>query len=72
MMKSDTDYIAPSKKPVQVVEACQMLVFARDMDPDYGTDKLSKIALLTRTFSLSPFTTFDNLLRATCSHWGLI
>lgn len=28
--------------------------------------------MFTRTFSLSPFTTFDNLLRAACSFWGLI
>ena len=72
LMKSDTDYIAPEKKPVQVAEACQIFVFARDMEAAYGSDKLSKIALLTRSFSLSPFTTFDNLLRSTCSHWGLI
>ena len=28
--------------------------------------------MFTKTFSLSPFTTFDNILRSTCILYGLI
>ena len=28
--------------------------------------------MFTKTFSLSPYTTFDHLLRAACSFWGVI
>jgi len=47
-------------------------IFARDVDPTYGSDQKSKIAMFTKTFSLSPYTTFDNILRNTCIYWGVI
>ena len=42
------------------------------MDASYGTSEAQKIVMFTKTFSLSPYTTFDNLLRAACVYWGLL
>ena len=57
----------------QVAQACQLYIYARDVDPEFGgSEEESKIALFTRTFSLSPYTTFDTILRHACNYWGLI
>ena len=44
----------------QVSQACQLYVFARDVDVEFGgSEEESKVSLFTKTFSLSPYTTFD-------------
>ena len=56
----------------QNAQACQLNIFARDVDQTYGTDDRQLISMFTKTFSLSPQTTFDQLLRSACQFWGVI
>ncbi len=49
------------------------MVYARDVEANYGkVGTPSEIALFTRTFSLSAFTTFQMLGNAACNYYGLI
>ena len=57
----------------QASEAIKLMIYARDVDPNYGkTGTPSAIAIFTKTFSLSPGTTFEKLNSSACNYFGLI
>ena len=56
----------------QVAQAVQLQIFARDIDPEFGKDgNEDMITQFSSTFSLSTFTTFDNVRRVACAYWGV-
>lgn len=56
----------------QVSQAVQIKIFARDFDPEFGTDgEESSISIFSNTFALSSNTSFEVVRRAACSYWGV-
>ena len=70
----DLTYFSSFKKipKIQVAQAVQLQIFARDFDPEFGRDgEESSIAQFSNTFSLSTFTSFVELRRSACAYWGV-